>query len=74
MSSSGRSFQSGTFSIVGADGLWKVDYRSGDPCHALAAQPVARTESFVLDATAPTIDITSPAPEGVVFDSDDGIL
>jgi hypothetical protein len=61
----------GTFSIVGADGLWKVDYRSGDPCHALAAQPVARTESFVLDATAPTIDITSPAPEGVVFDSDD---
>lgn len=67
----------GTFSIpTGAgDGLWTVELRSEDPCHTFAADAlpdgsVVSREVF-LDTTPPEITITSPAPEGVVFDTDD---
>ena len=66
----------GTFSIGGADGLYVVEYRSEDPCHtfdeadSLPAGAIASKE-FFLDTTPPEITITSPAPEGVVFDTDD---
>jgi len=69
--------QSGdSFSISGPDGLYHVEVQSQDPCHtfdpadALDAGTVL-SESFILDTTGPTIDITSPAPEGIVFDTDD---
>ena len=65
-----------SFSISGPDGLYHVEVQSEDPCHtfdptdSLGAGTVL-SESFVLDTTGPEIDITSPAPEGVVFDTDD---
>ena len=64
------------FSLSGPEGLYHVEVQSEDPCHtfdptdSLAAGDVLG-ESFVLDTTDPGIDITSPAPEGVVFDTDD---
>jgi hypothetical protein len=65
-----------SFSIFGPDGLYHVEVQSEDPCHTFEpmdslAPGAANTESFVLDTTGPTIDIASPAPEGVVFDTDD---
>ncbi|HET6626732.1 MAG TPA: PKD domain-containing protein [Nocardioidaceae bacterium] len=52
------------------DGPYTAQTRTGDPCHAVeAATPV--TTEFVLDTTAPAITVTSPAPEGVEFDTDD---
>jgi hypothetical protein len=65
-----------SFSISGPDGLYHVEVQSEDPCHtfdptdSLGAGTVLG-ESFVLDTTGPEIEITSPAPEGVVFDTDD---
>ena len=49
--------------------------RAEDPCHTFATDTlpdggVASKEVF-LDTTAPAISISSPAPEGVVFDTDD---
>jgi hypothetical protein len=65
-----------SFSISGPDGLYHVELQSEDPCHtfdptdSLGAGTVL-SESFVLDTTGPEIEITSPAPEGVIFDTDD---
>jgi hypothetical protein len=50
-------------------GVELVNVLVGDPTDALDAGTIL-SESFVLDATGPTIDITSPAPEGGVFDTD----
>jgi hypothetical protein len=67
---------SDSFSISGPDGLYHIELQAEDPCHtfdptdSLSAGTVL-SESFVLDTTGPEIDITSPAPEGVVFDTDD---
>jgi hypothetical protein len=64
------------FSLSGPDGLYHVEVQSEDPCHtfdptdSLEAGSVL-SESFVLDTTDPEIAIASPAPEGVVFDTDD---
>ena len=52
------------------DGRYVLETRAGDPCHAVAAAPVQTTE-FVLDTTPPVITVTSPAPEGREFDTDD---
>lgn len=52
------------------DGRYVLETRAGDPCHAVASAPV-QTTSFVLDTTPPAITITSPAPEGREFDTDD---
>lgn len=65
-----------SFSISGPDGLYHVEVQSQDPCHTFdptdsLAPGAPITESFVLDTTGPTIDISSPGPEGVVFDTDD---
>jgi hypothetical protein len=67
----------GTFSIpTGAgDGRWTIELRSEDPCHTFAADgmpdgSVTSREVF-LDTAPPTITITSPAPQGVIFDTDD---
>lgn len=68
----------GTFSVpAGAgDGLWTVELGAEDPCHTFAnddALPdgsVASREVF-LDTTPPTVTVASPAPENIVFDTDD---
>ncbi len=67
----------GTFSIPAnaGDGIWHVDFRAEDPCHTFspddALPPEAtHTQTYILDTTAPTIAITSPA-ENAVFDTDD---
>ncbi|MEX1157302.1 MAG: hypothetical protein WEC79_00040 [Thermomicrobiales bacterium] len=72
----------GTFAIPSdaGDGVWKVDYRSEDPCHTFVnesgtgtdplAPEATKTLTYVLDTTAPVITITSP-PAGSVFDTDD---
>lgn len=64
-----------TIPAGGGDGLYTLELRAEDPCHTFAADTlpdggVASKEVF-LDTTAPAIAITSPAPEGVVFDTDD---
>lgn len=56
--------------LTGADGPYTAQTRAGDPCHAVGDATATSTE-FVLDTTAPEITVTSPAPEGVVFDTDD---
>ena len=68
----------GTFSIpAGAgDGTYKVQMRTADPCHTFDATDAlpagaAITREVVLDTTPPEIAISKPAPEGVLFDSDD---
>ena len=53
-----------------ADGRYTLETRAADPCHALSSAPVQATQ-FVLDTTAPVISVTSPAPEGREFDTDD---
>lgn len=67
----------GMFTIPagGGDGLYTLELRAEDPCHSFAADTLpdgglTSTEVF-LDTTPPAITITSPAPEGVVFDTDD---
>jgi hypothetical protein len=52
------------------DGRYVLETRAGDPCHAASSAPVETTE-FVLDTTPPVIAVTSPAPEGREFDTDD---
>lgn len=52
------------------DGRYVLETRAGDPCHAVASAPVQSTE-FVLDTAPPVISVTSPAPEGREFDTDD---
>ena len=64
-----------TIPAGGGDGLYTLELRAEDPCHTFAADTlpdggVASKEVF-LDTTAPAITIASPAPEGVVFDTDD---
>jgi hypothetical protein len=64
-----------TIPAGGGDGLYTLELRAEDPCHTFAADTLpdggtASREVF-LDTTAPSISITSPAPEGVVFDTDD---
>jgi hypothetical protein len=48
------------------DGLWVVDVRVADGCGSRL-----RSETFTLDTHGPAIAIDSPAPEGIVFDTDD---
>jgi hypothetical protein len=65
----------GTFQITGADGLYKVQVRSADPCHTFAtgdALPAGapETREVFLDATPPDITVSSPA-NGALFDTDD---
>ena len=67
----------GTFAIPpsAGDGLWTVELRSEDPCHTFATDgmpdgSVTSREVF-LDTAPPTITITSPVPQGVIFDTDD---
>ncbi len=52
------------------DGRYVVETRAGDPCHDVGSAPV-QTSEFVLDTTPPEITVTSPAPEGREFDTDD---
>ncbi len=52
------------------DGRYTLETRAGDPCHAVEDAPVSSTQ-FVLDTTAPVITVTSPAPDGREFDTDD---
>ncbi len=61
----------GSFNVpAGAgDGVWIVESRAGDPCHAVETV-TPREDRFVLDTTPPQITITSPA-DGAVFDTDD---
>jgi hypothetical protein len=67
----------GTFTIPpgSGDGLWTVELQSEDPCHVFEAEGLpdgsAATLEVFLDTTPPTIMITSPAPQNVVFDTDD---
>lgn len=67
----------GTFAIPASagDGRWTVELRSGDPCHTFAPGSTnpgsVTTREVVLDTTPPTITITSPAPQNVIFDTDD---
>lgn len=58
-----------TLPLTGADGPYRVDTRAGEACNAIAGPGTSL--DFVLDTTAPQIDVTSPAPEGVEFDTDD---
>ena len=65
----------GTFRISGADGLYKVQIRSADPCHTFAtddALPAGtpETSEVFVDSTPPVITISSPA-NGTLFDTDD---
>ncbi|MDQ3067783.1 MAG: hypothetical protein M3R12_11645 [Actinomycetota bacterium] len=64
-----------TIPTGGGDGLYTLELRAEDPCHTFAADTlpdggVVPREVF-LDTTPPAITITSPAPEGVIFDTDD---
>lgn len=68
----------GTLTIPagGGDGTYVVELRAEDPCHSFATTDAlpdggVASKEVVLDTTAPAIDVTSPAPEGVVFDTDD---
>jgi len=71
----------GEFSIPvdGGDGVWRVDYRSEDPCHTFMDEsgtgndplpPGSWSTTVVLDTTGPVITIVSPLDKQV-FDSDD---
>jgi hypothetical protein len=64
-----------TIPAAGGDGLYTLELRAEDPCHTFAADTLpdggVASKEVVLDTTAPAITITSPAPEGVVFDTDD---
>ena len=64
-----------TIPAGGGDGLYTVELRAEDPCHTFATDTLpdggVTSKEVFLDTTAPTITITSPAPEGVVFDTDD---
>ena len=68
----------GTLTIPagGGDGTYTVELRTEDPCHTFASTDElpdggVTTKQVVLDTTAPSITVDSPAPEGVVFDTDD---
>lgn len=58
-----------TLPLDGPDGPYRVDTRAGDPCNAIGGSGTSL--DFVLDTTAPQIDVTSPSPEGVELDTDD---
>jgi hypothetical protein len=66
----------GTFQVSGvADGLYRVQIRSADPCHTFATDDVLpagtpETTEVFLDTTPPDITISSPA-DGALFDTDD---
>lgn len=64
-----------TIPAGGGDGLYTLELRSEDPCHTFGADTLpdggVASREVVLDTTAPAITVTSPAPEGVVFDTDD---
>jgi len=67
--------QSTEFSLSGADGLYFIDIRSGDPCHTLDDSDSLPAESiqtfeFVLDTTPPQVTCDTP-PFGLTFDTDD---
>lgn len=53
-----------------ADGRYVLETRAGDPCHAADTGSVTTTE-FVVDTAPPAISLLEPAPEGVVYDTDD---
>lgn len=53
-----------------ADGRYVLETRAGDPCNPVGTGQVTTTE-FVIDTTAPAITVVEPAPEGVVYDTDD---
>jgi len=59
----------------GGDGLYTLELRAEDPCHTFAADTLpdggTTSREVFLDTTGPTIVVSSPAPEGVVFDTDD---
>ncbi len=60
----------------GGDGLYTIELRTEDPCHTFAAgdglpDGAVASRDVVLDTTPPSIAIDSPAPENVVFDTDD---
>ena len=67
----------GAFTIPAGsgDGRWTIELRSEDPCHTFAADGMpdgsVATREVVLDTAPPTITITSPAPQNVIFDTDD---
>jgi hypothetical protein len=67
----------GTFALpAGAgDGRWTIELRSEDPCHTFAADGMPdgalTSREVFLDTSPPTITITSPAPQNVIFDTDD---
>jgi hypothetical protein len=56
----------------GGDGAYTIDYQTQDPCHTFDAHDALTTPTIsttvVVDTTGPAITITSPAPEGTVFD------
>lgn len=56
--------------LTGPDGPYTVQTRAGDPCHTVEGTTATASE-VVLDTTAPQVDVTGPAPEGLVLDTDD---
>ncbi len=71
----------GTFAIpTGAgDGVWRIDYRTEDPCHTFVDESgtgtdplpsASSTTTVILDTTAPVITIVTPLNKQL-FDSDD---
>lgn len=61
--------------LEGGDGRWSIDMVATDPCNPAGGDSsvAGRSETVVLDTTAPAITVASPAPEGVVFDSDETV-
>ncbi|MCP5056869.1 MAG: hypothetical protein GY937_09115 [bacterium] len=59
--------QGETFSLVGVDGDFVVEYRSGDPCHPIA-DVTATMQTATLDTTAPTVSCGGGS--GGTFDTD----
>jgi hypothetical protein len=66
--------QGSSVTLTGTDGLYHVEVQSADDCHRFDGAPsppeAVQTHSFVLDATAPTIDLVRPA-NGTEWDTDD---
>lgn len=67
--SSTQTFADGNFIDLDAlpDGPVSIELQASDACRT----EVAHTETYVVDTTAPAITVTSPVPNGRVFDTDD---
>jgi hypothetical protein len=63
----------GHFAVTGADGAYRIEYQAQNPCHTFnpddaLASPIGHRD-VVLDTTGPSITISSPAPQGRVFNT-----